>query len=203
MASPRVRVYIAMSVDGFIAGPDDDLSWLPDADPDDDPAPPGTEADSDGLEYEEFIGGVGALLMGRRTYDVVRGFDVPWPYGERPVLVATNRPLDSDPPATVRPVEGSIVEMVEAAKEAAQGGDVYLDGGTLIRQAADARLIDDLTITIAPVALGAGHPLFAGLDERYPLEIVSHHTSFGGMVQIRARPRTSPTQRHDSETSAL
>jgi len=192
MASQRVRVYIATSIDGFIAGPDDDLSWLDGADPDTGQAQGVTPSDPGALDYEEFIGGVGALLMGRRTYDVVRGFDVPWPYGERPVLVATNRPLDSNPTGTVRRVDGSISELIDAAKEAAGAGDVYLDGGTLIRQAAGAGLIDDLTITIAPIALGAGHPLFMGLNERYPLEIVSHHTYSGGMLQIRARPKASP-----------
>jgi dihydrofolate reductase len=193
MASQRVRVFIATSIDGFIAGPDDDLSWLDGADPDPGQDQGVTHSEPGALDYETLIGEIGALLMGRRTYDVVRGFDVPWPYGERPVLVATNRPLDSDPPATVRPVEGSIAELIGAAKEAAGGRDVYLDGGVLIRQAAEANLIDELTITIAPIALGAGHPLFAGLRERYPLEIVSHHTSPGGMLQIRARPKTSPT----------
>ncbi|HSM35242.1 MAG TPA: dihydrofolate reductase family protein, partial [Longimicrobiales bacterium] len=89
---------------------------------------------------------------------------------------------------TVRAVSGSIEELVAQAKEAAGEKDVYIDGGGLIRQAAAAGLIDDLTITLAPIALGEGHPLFAGMSARYPLEIVSHHTYEGGMVQIRARP---------------
>src|SRR5690606_11464008 len=86
------------------------------------------------------------------------------------------------------PVSGSIEALVEQALDAAAGKDVYVDGGDLIRQAAEAGLIDDLTITLAPIALGAGHPLFAGMTTRYPLEILSHHTFDGGMVQIRARP---------------
>jgi dihydrofolate reductase len=185
MATPKVRVYIASSIDGFIAGPDDDLSWLPAADQ----IAGATDTDPDALQYDDFIAGVGALLMGRGTYDVVRGFGGPWPYGDRTVLVATNRALDEDPPATVRAVQGSIVELIEEAKNAADGMDVYLDGGTLVRQAAEADLVDDLTITIAPIALGSGHPLFAGMSERYPLEIVSHHRSGGGMLQIRVRPK--------------
>ena len=185
MATPKVRVYIASSIDGFIAGPDDDLSWLPA----DDQIAGATDTDPDALQYDDFIAGVGALLMGRGTYDVVRGFGGPWPYGGRTVLVATNRALDEDPPATVRAVQGSIVELIEQAKNAAGGMDVYLDGGTLVRQAAEADLVDDLTITIAPIALGSGHPLFAGMSERYPLEIVSHHRSGGGMLQIRVRPK--------------
>lgn len=183
MAS-RVRVYIASSLDGFIAGPDDDLSWLtgPEA------ANAGGETDPDALTYDSFIADVGALLIGRGTFDVVRRMDW-WGYGERPVLVATHRELGKGVRKTVRAVSGSIREMVTRAKEAADGKDVYLDGGDLIRQAAEADLIDDLTITLAPIALGAGHPLFAGIAKRYPLEVLGHHTFEGGMVQIRARPQ--------------
>jgi len=180
MTPPRVRVYLASSLDGFIAGPGDDLSWLPDSE---------GEADGPGsLDYDTFIADVGALLMGRRTYDVVRGFDVPWPYGARPVLVATHRPLDSDPPETVRAVRGTIGELIRMAKEAAGEGDVYLDGGTLIRQAAEDDLVDEFTVTFAPIVLGSGHPLFAGMRTRYALEIVSHHFFTSGMLQIRAKP---------------
>lgn len=185
MAASRIRVYLASSIDGFIAGPEDDLSWLPD----DDQIIGATDTDPQALQYDEFISEVGALLMGRRTYDVVRGFGVPWPYGDRPVLVATHRALDDDPPATARAVQGPIAELIEEARSVAGGMDVYLDGGTLVRQAAEAGLIDDLTITIAPVALGSGHPLFQGLGVRYPLDIVSHHRSGGGMLQLRLEPR--------------
>lgn len=182
-AHPRVRVYVASSLDGFIAGPGDDLSWLtgPDA------ANPGGATDPGALTFDGFIAEVGAVLMGRGTFDVVRGLE--WfGYGERPVLVATHRAL-GDVPGTVRPVSGSIEEVVALAKEAANGKDVYIDGGNLIRQAIEADLVDDITVTLAPIALGAGHPLFAGIGRRYPLEIVGHHTFEGGMVQIRARPR--------------
>lgn len=180
----RVRVYIASSLDGFIAGPDDDLSWLtgPDA------ANPGGETDTGALTYEAFIADVGALLMGRGTFDVVQGMDA-WHYGDLPVLVATRRELPEDVRSTVRAVSGAIHDLVAEAKDAANGKDVYIDGGNLIRQAAEADLIDDLTITMAPIALGAGHPLFAGMTERYPVEITGHYRYAGGMVQIQARPR--------------
>ncbi len=182
--TPRIRVYIATSLDGFIAGPDDDLSWLTG----ETAANPGGPTDPEALTFDEFIDDVGALLMGRRTFDVVQGMDW-WGYGERPVLVATHRPLRGPLRPSVVAVSGSIDEMLTAAKEAAGERDVYLDGGDLIRQAAIADRIDDLTITVAPIALGAGHPLFAGLEKPYPLEILSHRTFEGGMVQIRARPR--------------
>ena len=154
MGRSQVCVYIASSLDGFIAGEDDDPSWLPtDVDP--------SMSEPGALGYEQFMEGVGALLMGRRTYDVVRSFGVEWPYGERPVLVATGRPLD---------------------------------GGDLIRQAAEADLIDEVTLTLVPVALGRGRALFAGLNRPYPMEVLSHHTFAGGMVQLRCSPDRSPAR---------
>lgn len=169
-------MFIACSLDGFIAGPDDDLSWLP--------APEG----ADDFGYGAFIADVGALLMGRRTHDVVAGFPGDWPYGERPVLVATQRPL-SPKQATVRAVQGSIGELVRAAREVAGERDVYLDGGNLIRQALDAGLVDELTITVVPVVLGRGVPLFAGTAQRHALERVDVRSQSAGLVQLVYRPR--------------
>lgn len=177
----RVRVYCATSLDGFIAGEGDDLSWLPDS---------GHEGPGPGaLTYEAFMADVGAMLMGRRTYDVVRGFDVPWPY-EVPVLVASHRQLEADAPAGARRVEGSIERLVEEAKSAARGRDVYIDGGVIIRQACEANLVDELVITLAPVALGNGHSLFGGLEARLGLEIVNVARFSGGMVQLHLVPNS-------------
>ena len=130
-----IRAFVAMSRDGFIAGPDDDLSWLPDG-----------HAGED-YGYEQFMAGVGAILMGRRTYDVVEGFGTGWPYGDTPVLVATTRPLAPIEP-TVRAVSGTAGEMLAEARAAAGEGDVYVDGGRLIQQLVDVRLVDELIVTV-------------------------------------------------------
>lgn len=172
----RIRVFIACSLDGFIAGPDDDLSWLP--------GPVG----EDDYGYGAFFAEVGALLMGRRTHDVVIGFPGDWPYGERPVLVATTKPLVPTR-ATVRAVTGPIDAMVADARAAAGERDVYLDGGNLIRQAMDAGLVDELTITLVPVVLGQGLPLFAGTVQRHALERIDVRPLSGGLVQLTYRPR--------------
>lgn len=169
-------MFIACSLDGFIAGPDDDLSWLP---------PP---EGADDFGFGAFMADVGALLMGRRTYDVVEGMSDWWPYGERPVLVATRRPLSSPHPM-VRAVAGSIDEVVRASREAAGERDVYIDGGNLIRQAIDAGLVDELTITVVPVVLGQGVPLFAGTEKRHALERVDVRALSAGLVQLTYRPR--------------
>ncbi len=175
----RIRVYIATSLDGFIAGPGNDLSWLPqDGD---------FEGGTTGVDYEDFMADVGALLMGRATYDVVLGFGVDWPYGDKPVLVATHRPLEPAAP-TVRAVSGSIDELLDEALQAARGKDVYVDGGTLIRQALDAGRIDELVISVAPVVLGSGHALFAGVEQRTRFSIEHVGPYGGGMFQLVATP---------------
>jgi dihydrofolate reductase len=178
----KVRVYIACSLDGFVAGKDDDLSWLePSGDPE--KAPP---TDPGAVDFTGFMSGVGALLMGRRTYDVVRGFGGELPYGDTPMLIATHRELE-DPGPTVRTVSGSIEEVVAEAQRVAAGRDVYVDGGTMVRQALDAGLIDDLLITVVPHVLGEGISLFAGCAKEHRLEFTGHHR-YGELVQLHARP---------------
>jgi dihydrofolate reductase len=166
----RVRVFIGCSLDGFIAGPNDELDWLD--------LPKGAED-----TFTPFMAGIGAMLMGRRTFDVVRGFVGEWPYGEVPVLVATRRALEGAR-ATVRAVGGSVEEMVAEAKRSAGSKDVYLDGGTLIRQALDAGLVDEITVSILPIVLGRGIPLFAGAERRHQLVLRSCREIGGGMVQL-------------------
>jgi dihydrofolate reductase len=169
-----VRVFIATSLDGFIAGPDHDLSWLPDPRPGED------------FGYEAFMARTGAILMGRSTYEIAAGFD-PWPYGDTPVLVATRRELDEPAAPTVEPVSGTPQELVGLAHEAAVGRDIYLDGGDLIRQVLDAGLVDELTITVIPVILGAGFPLFTGAA-RHTLRLESTRLFEGGILQLRYAP---------------
>jgi len=190
-AMSRVRVFLAYSLDGYIAGPSDDLSWLPGATDDASTKEP---SETSAVTYEAFIGEVGALLMGRRTYDVVVGFEGPWPYGERPVLVASHRPLGPLAAPTVERTEGEIAELVARARKLASGGDVYLDGGFLVRQALDAGLVDELILTQVPVVLGAGHALFSGVTKRHHFELRGCHRYGEQMVQLVLQPmRSAPS----------
>ncbi len=175
-----VRVYIATSADGFIAGPDDELDWLANPTPD-------AQVPAGVLGFEVFLAEVGAMVMGRRTYDVVRGMGGDWPYGGTPVHVRTTRMLDDAAPATVRAVTGPIDACLDAALEVAAGRDVYVDGGATVRDALDAGRVDELIVTVVPILLGRGVPLFAGLRRRHPLRVVSHLDYGGGMVQWRYR----------------
>lgn len=180
MKTGRVRVFIAMSLDGFIAAENDDLSWLPQPSADADPV----AADHG---FTAFLAQVGALLMGRRTFDVVAGFTGEWPYGDRPVLVATSRPLQSSL-AVAQQVHGTIESIVAQALHTAGGKDVYIDGGALIRSAMDAKLVDELIITVIPVLLGKGIPLFAGVASWHRLKLIRSEPFDGGLLQLTYEP---------------
>jgi dihydrofolate reductase len=172
----RVRVFVGASLDGFIAGPSDELDWLGVGEGE----PPNT--------FAAFYAQIGAVLMGRRTYDIVCGFEAPWMYGATPLLVPTHRPMTPKQPS-VRAVSGSIEELVEQARQAAGDRDVYVDGGIVIRSALDAGLVDEITVTVVPMVLGAGVPLFAGAARRHPLELVSHRTVGSAAVELVYHPR--------------
>jgi dihydrofolate reductase len=166
-----VRVFIATSRDGFIAGPDDDLSWLPDGHGGED------------YGYEAFMADTAAIVMGRRTHDVVQGFGIDWPYGDMPVFVVTSRPLETDEPS-VQAVSGTPAEILARVRRVTDGG-VYVDGGEVIRQFLDAGLIDEATITVIPVDIGAGVPLFATDAQRQRLREGEHRVFPSGVEQRR------------------
>ncbi|MEM9191769.1 MAG: dihydrofolate reductase family protein [Myxococcota bacterium] len=183
MTHSRVRVYLGCSLDGCIAGPDHDLSFLMEQEPGE------SKGANQGLTFDDFLSQVGALLMGRRTYQVLLDYDA-WHYGDRPVLVATHHPLPPAPKGgDARAVEGPIEELIATAQAAAGGRDVYLDGGDIVRQGLDAGLVDELCLTFLPLVLGQGIRLWEGLQSRTDLEFGAPTTHGNGAVQVTAEVR--------------
>lgn len=150
----KVRVWIAASADGYIATSDGDIAWL-DAFNARDPA--GLQAAFDG-----FIADVGAIVMGRSSFEKVLTFGA-WPYGNRPAFIVTSRPISADAPF-VRGTGSDMPEIIARAKQACSGqvpGHVWVDGGGItISGLIDAGLIDELDVLCLPVLLGNGIPLF-------------------------------------------
>ena len=165
-----VAVFVATSVDGFIARPNDDLDWLP----------------ADGGEphgYDEFIAGVDAIVIGRKTFEKVLTFGA-WPYGDKRVVVLSSHPVDLS--AVVRGVveqmAGSPAEVV--SQLAATGAnDLYIDGGITIQRFLRAGLIERLIITRVPVLIGDGVPLFGALPQDMRLRHVLTRHFPSGLVQ--------------------
>ena len=177
----KIQVYCAVSLDGFIAGPNDDLSWLGQPDPE-------VAGEPNTVSFATLMEQTGAMLMGRRTFDVVSGFGGDWPYGSTPVLVATTRPL-RHAPKTVVASRGDIRELCEQARQAAGARNVYVDGGRLITQALDAGCIDELILTMVPVLIGRGVRLYAG-DQTHRFEM-EHLGRLGEMMQVRLARRAT------------
>lgn len=173
----KISVYIATSLDGFIARPDGSLDWLPGADGD------GIETvGGDDYGYGEFMASVDVLVMGRNTFDTVLGFG-DWPY-TLPVRVLGTRPI-AVPPDLADRVEwmsGTPGEISDALAQ--QGfGRVYIDGGVTIQRFLRAGWVDRLIITRVPVLIGSGIPLFGELDADTPLQHVATQAFDNGFVQ--------------------
>lgn len=164
----KSSVFVGVSVDGFIARLDGGLDFLPQ-----DPEPHG---------YDEFMASVDALVIGRKTFETVLGFGT-WPYGEKPVIVLSTRPLGTVPAgAVVERMSGDPADIV-AQCEARGLGHVYVDGGITIQRFLAAGLIQRLIITRVPVLIGTGIPLFGALPRDIVLQHVATRQYPSGLVQ--------------------
>lgn len=169
---PRLSVFIATSLDGFIARRDGSVDWLEAvARPDEDHG------------YHAFFDSVDALVMGRNTYDTVLA-QGSWPYGDTPCFVLTHRPATGHD--TVTFVQGT-PDGVVAKLERLRARRVYVDGGEVIRQFLSAGLIDDMTLSIIPVLLGDGIPLFGPGGRERPLALVEARSWPSGLCQLHYR----------------
>lgn len=159
----RTTFFTATTLDGYIADEHDSLDWLFVQ----------KHRDEGPLSYAEFITGIGALCMGATTYEWIRDHmarhDEKWAY-DVPAYVFAHHPHEPVEGADIRFVEGDVRPVHAAMVAAAQGRDLWVvGGGDLAAQLAEAGLLDDLVLSIAPVTLGAGRPLF---PRRYDLELV-------------------------------
>jgi dihydrofolate reductase len=170
----KASVFIATSLDGYIARPDGSLDWLP----------------GDGVEehgYTEFIASVDALVIGRKTFETVLTFGE-WAYGTKPVIVLTSRPGDviAPPGAICEAMDASPSEIV--SRLSSRGIEhIYVDGGITIQRFLAAGLIQRVIITRIPVLLGSGIPLFGHLSHDIRLAHVTTQVYPSGLVQSEYR----------------
>ncbi len=176
-------VFCGISIDGFIARPDGALDFL---------EGDGT-AEMGDHGYEAFMAGIDALVMGRRTFEVVMGFDA-WPYAKK-VIVLSSTAVDLSPALD----RGGDVELLNATPEevvaqlAARGfRNLYIDGGATVQRFLRAGFIDRLIVTHVPVLIGQGVRLFGALDRDIPMKLVASRSLPGGLVQSEyVRRRTA------------
>ena len=169
----RASVFIATSLDGFIARPDGSLDWLP-----------GDETLDEDHGYDAFIASVDVVIIGRGTYETVLAFPK-WPYKpDLAVRVLSSRPLSIPAalPPTVETMSGPPADIL-ASLESQGFQHAYVDGGKTIQGFLAARLIQRMTLTQIPVLLGRGIPLFGLLPGDLRFSLVKTRALAGGLVQ--------------------
>jgi dihydrofolate reductase len=164
-------VYIAVSLDGYIADETGDVHWL--------------EAfEKDDYGYEEFLQSIGAILMGRVTYDQIISFGE-WPYGEKPVLVWSGGNVE-DLPTTAISWSENMEKTVSWLKEQAGDRDVWVLGGArTIQTFLAAGMIDRMDLFVIPVLLGGGMRLFSEEDGEPQMVKLDHVQPYAnGVVKL-------------------
>jgi dihydrofolate reductase len=188
----RTQYYCAMSLDGFIAESDDTLAWLMEYE--------GSYEGEDAVSskgkagYEGFYEGVGALVSGSVTYEFVldhldrAGAGGEWPYKGKPCWVLSSRelPVPDGEDVEVRIVDATVPELYDEMIAAAGDRNLWVIGGGIVAsQFADAGLLDDLLVTVVPVVLGEGKPLFDRRLPGSPMQLTGTRAFDTGMVELR------------------
>jgi dihydrofolate reductase len=170
-----VVYYAAVSLDGFIAGKDGDVSWL------------------DGyfipeLGFHDFIKRVGGIIMGRRTFDKIAALGK-WPYGELKGTVATHRDLDGSF-GPVEKAEGAAKDIYASAKAKSPGPHWLVGGADLATQFLNTGLLTRIDLFVIPVLLGEGIPAFANKGVQ-KLELIDSQSYPKGVVRLSYNPQTA------------
>lgn len=177
---PRCSVFIATSLDGYIARPDGGIDWLDTV-----------QVEGEDYGFQAFFESVDILVMGRKTYDVALSFPE-WLYAGKRCLVLTHRP-----PASQHGEEFYAGDPEALLERLGQEGvqRVYVDGGNVIQQFLAAGLIDDLTLSLIPILLGSGIRLFSEKGTETPLVLDSSRSWSSGLVQLQYRIASSGGRR--------
>ena len=173
------RVFIATSLDGFISDRDGALDWLHSV-----PNP-----DNLDVGYAAFMEQIDAIVMGRKTFETVCGFDCDWPYTK--LVFVLSKSLTSLPDGYEGKAElitGSLGNVIATLHEKGHQ-ELYIDGGSTIQSLLKEDLIDEMIITVLPILLGGGARLFAELSNSLAFEHVQTEVLLNSMVQNHYRRR--------------
>lgn len=166
-------VFIATSIDGYIADKEGGLDWLHSV-----PNP-----DNIDMGFAPLMDRVDALVMGRNTLETVLSFDVDWPYS-KPVFVLSNtmKEVPNGYQDKVFLVQGDLTEVV-ADLNSKGYQNLYIDGGVTIQNFLKQELVDELTITTIPVLLGGGIKLFGELEQMQSYQLIESKVYLETIVQ--------------------
>lgn len=170
----KTVLYIATSLDGFIARPDGNLDWLTSI--------PNPRAGDYG--YAEFIASIETIIMGRKTYNEIIGFGIDWPYiGLNSYVVTNNKELKIQSPETYL-LTGKIKDFVAETKSKTKKDIWLIGGGQLITTFINEDLLDKMIITIIPKIIGDGIPLFAYKPKETKWKLIEAKSFDTGVVNL-------------------
>lgn len=172
---PKISVFIATSIDGYIAKKNNDIDWLTKF------SPPTDESEDKDCGFSKFFSSVDVLVMGRNSYEVVSHFNS-WPYEGKRVIVLSSTLTSICKQAEL--FKGDITQLI---KELHSDGikHIYVDGGATISQFLNMGLVDQLIISIIPVVLGSGIPLFSKINNDKWCRLISSQAFSNGLVQLK------------------
>ena len=167
----KLVLYIAMSLDGYIAGPNDDLRFLS-----------RVEQPGEDYGYAEFSKSVDTVIIGRKSYDKVISMGYEYPHTDKEVYIVTRKEHPSV--GNFRYYTGNLTELVTKLKSAT-GKNIYCDGGAeIVQELLRHKLIDELIISVIPVLLGNGVRLFKDGRPEMELKLVATRQFEKGLVQL-------------------
>lgn len=171
------KVFVGISLDGYIADRDGGLGFLEIV-----PNP-----DNDDLGFTPFMDSVDAVLMGRKTLETVLSFGVPWHY-TKPVFVlsSTIKAIPADLIGKLEIVSGAIRDVVKELNVRGLN-NLYIDGGKLIQSFLAEDMIEELIVTQVPVLIGGGIPLYGSLPAHQKFELVKSKVLLQALVQSHYR----------------
>jgi len=167
----KLILYIATSLDGYIAKPNDDLSFLS-----------VVEQEGQDYGYADFIDTVDAVIVGRKTYDKVLSMGVDFPHADKDAYIITRTPRPAI--GNVKFYTGNLKALVENLK-AQQGKHIFCDGGAeIVNELLKEQLFDELIISVIPTLVGSGTKLFNDGRPEQKLELVSVKSFEKGLTQL-------------------
>ncbi|MDB5542202.1 MAG: dihydrofolate reductase [Devosia sp.] len=168
----RIVGYIATSLDGFIADPEESLTWLTQR----------QDMELGEFHYNLFINRIRTVVMGRATYDWLVKENVPWPYAEQRTIVVTSRPI----PDPLGPLEiRTDIDALVAELRALDDGDVWMLGGGKLQMAFIERgALDEIEIYVISQLLGGGFPLFPATGFEKGLRLLAANSLGTGAVRL-------------------
>ncbi len=167
----KLTLYIAASADGFIAAPNDDLSFLN-----------SVELPGEDYGYNAFMATVDTVLLGRKTYDKVRSMGVDQPHADKECYVITRTPRENIGTTTF--YSGDLAALVQKLK-GEPGKRIFCDGGgEIIDELLHADMIDEIIVSVIPVILGSGTPLFKPGRTQQSLKLITAQSFASGLVQL-------------------